>query len=333
MRAAADAIPTGDRIDPRRLAELQQVPAPGLWLPAPGGRYVTCHSEDEEVHVLEVATGRDLGGLKGHGEGGVHDGGWSGDGRYFATAGYDELVKVWEVPSLKEKVSVRAHAGYSCSVAVSHDGKLLATGGSTDGKLKIWEVPTGRELRSVDVCSGAVYTCGFDARSRHVVTCGADKTFKAVNVESGEVRTIDESIGYVQQFEFSRDGRYLAGSNRSHLLIWDARTWKELHRIEAHKKSTSYVAFTYDSRFVATTGADGVVRVWDASTGREAVSLGESSATHGRLRFCSDNRRLVVLGSDDQIHVFGTRSRGASPVSAPRRAPPVPVPVPIPEDD
>jgi len=206
---------------------------------------------------------------------------------------------------------------------MSADGRLLATGGSSEGTAKIWDVETGKMLKSFDVGGGAVYTINFDARGKYVVTSGADKALKAIHIETGDVKVIDDTIGYVHQYEFSRDGRFMAGAVRNSIRVWDARTWKEVWKLPGNQNGSSYVTFSNDGRFLASTGADGLVRLWDLGTGKEAATLGDGTAAQGRLKFCADNRRLVVMGSDGQVHVYGPKlgGAGAAPAPAPKRVP------------
>ncbi len=111
--AGADVLPTGSRLDARRLAELASHPAPGSWLPAPGGRWIALQKGDEAVTVLDAQTGKEIGDIPGPGDEGIHDGGWSSSGRFLAVAFYDRTVKVYEIPSLKEVASFEPHPGYT----------------------------------------------------------------------------------------------------------------------------------------------------------------------------------------------------------------------------
>jgi len=110
--ALADVAPKDDRTDCRRMGQISAVVADGLWLPSPGGRYVAYYQEND-IKILNAATGKEIGTLQGNGDGGIQDGGWCANGRLLATAGYDAVVKVWDVQTLKEVASISAHAGYT----------------------------------------------------------------------------------------------------------------------------------------------------------------------------------------------------------------------------
>ena len=109
---AADTSGRRGSADPNRF---QQVAAyecrQKIWMLSPGGRWYTSKNGND-VGVFEARTGKRHGLLKGHAAS-LHDAGWSRDGRTLATAGYDGAVKVWDVPTLREIVTIPAHVGYS----------------------------------------------------------------------------------------------------------------------------------------------------------------------------------------------------------------------------
>jgi WD40 repeat protein len=114
IAAAAWADTSGGpgRTDARRFAEVvKYAPDRRAWQVAPGGRHVILQN-GTQVDVLDAATGRTVGELKGHGTG-LHDAGWSRDGRYLATAGYDAQVKLWDLAEMKELAGFSLHAGFS----------------------------------------------------------------------------------------------------------------------------------------------------------------------------------------------------------------------------
>src|SRR5262245_28751412 len=76
----------------------------------------------------------------------IYDLAFSPDGKRLATAGYDRLVKVWELTSAAAPPLVlKDHSDAVYGVAFSPDGKLLASA-AADRAVKVWDLATGHRL-------------------------------------------------------------------------------------------------------------------------------------------------------------------------------------------
>jgi guanine nucleotide-binding protein subunit beta-2-like 1 protein len=65
------------------------------------------------------------------------------------SAGWDKLVKVWNLSHCKLRTNLIGHTGYVNIVTVSPDGSLCASGGK-DGTAMLWDLNEGRHLSSLD---------------------------------------------------------------------------------------------------------------------------------------------------------------------------------------
>jgi len=65
------------------------------------------------------------------------------------SAGWDKLVKVWNLTNCKLRTNLVGHTGYVNTVTVSPDGSLCASGGK-DGTARLWDLNEGRHLYSLD---------------------------------------------------------------------------------------------------------------------------------------------------------------------------------------
>jgi guanine nucleotide-binding protein subunit beta-2-like 1 protein len=65
------------------------------------------------------------------------------------SAGWDKMVKVWNLNHCKIRTNLLGHTGYVNSVTVSPDGSLCASGGK-DGTAMLWDLNEGRHLSSLD---------------------------------------------------------------------------------------------------------------------------------------------------------------------------------------
>ena len=100
---------------------------------------------------------------------------FSGDGRTLASGGGDMLVRLWNVPTGRERRLI-PFGGYVTALAISRDGRRLAAAGNARVSLRVWDLPTSKSLLATTLV-------------------GADST--------------TQSSDSLRSFTFSRSGRYL----------------------------------------------------------------------------------------------------------------------------
>jgi WD40 repeat protein len=104
---------------------------------------------------------------------------------------------------------------------------------------------------------------------------------------------------------FSPNGRWLAaassGKNRGDpaLEIWETSGWRTVHLLSDFKGPLHRVAFSPDSRWLATAGRNQPVVIWDPVTGKKLRAVtGETGPEVRGLAFSPDGRWLAVGGED-----------------------------------
>ena len=80
------------------------------------------------------------------------DAAYTPDGNHVAFTGGIGTVRIWDVSTGEEVLTLKGHTGAVNSVTFSADGKLIATA-SVDGTAKIWDAATGMNLLTLPVDS------------------------------------------------------------------------------------------------------------------------------------------------------------------------------------
>ncbi|OHD76088.1 MAG: hypothetical protein A3J97_14570 [Spirochaetes bacterium RIFOXYC1_FULL_54_7] len=113
------------------------------------GKYALTGSEDMNVRLWDLATGRCLGVFGGYdNEGGVFDetrAVFSPDGKSFAASYSDKSIWLWDIAT-KDRVKIfTGHSDRIISIAFSPEGKSIMSA-SRDGTVRIWDLATSSWL-------------------------------------------------------------------------------------------------------------------------------------------------------------------------------------------
>lgn len=108
--ASADTSGRGGGADPRQFKLLRSLPLGRASLLSHAGGHMAQYSGNS-VNLVDLGKGGTV-TLNGHTQN-IHDGGWSRDGRVFATSAYDGTVRVWDVAKGREILNVSPHTGYA----------------------------------------------------------------------------------------------------------------------------------------------------------------------------------------------------------------------------
>lgn len=100
------------------------------------------------------------------------------------SVGQEKKVTFWELNKTDPvRMISPAHDGEACSVAISHSGQLVATGG-TDDMVMLWDMSSGTLLAEGSGHSGSVVGLTFSPDDRQLISVGEDGNAMVWNVYS-----------------------------------------------------------------------------------------------------------------------------------------------------
>jgi WD40 repeat protein len=151
-----------------------------------------------------------------------------------------------------------------CAVAFSPDGKLLATGNWSEGKVLVFDV-SGDEPALVKSLSGHkqnVCPIAFSPDGRTLTTCGRDGAIFMWEVKGLATRAkLEEHSVGIGSLVYSRDGSRLVSASADGLVVLhDGNTGKQLRQWKT-PLSVGSADFSPDGRHLALGNSDGTIYI------------------------------------------------------------------------
>ncbi|MCX6856841.1 MAG: DUF1553 domain-containing protein [Verrucomicrobia bacterium] len=102
----------------------------------------------------------------------------------------------WKLGEAKPAQTIEAHTDNILSLALSKDGKQIASGGA-DNLAKLWDAATFKEIAKIEGHVGHITALGFNADGKWLATGSADKDLKVWDIASKEMLMLlgDKSSG------------------------------------------------------------------------------------------------------------------------------------------
>lgn len=265
---------------------------------------------------------------------------FSPDGKRLAAAQPSGTVQFWDVPSGRAgEVWKRESAWrewYCNGILFSPDGRFLCTSESPK-RIRVVEVASGKLLWTAD---GSPQGQAFAPDGRTLLVGRSGPNLAHIDARTGEqlstVRlnlSFSDGVGGRYALAFSPDGRQVAVGDfcggltlgetpslaRTHPLIV-GRSLLDIARAEEGEgdmpNQIRTLAFSSDSKWLASAGSDGSICLWETATAKEVLRLRGHEAEVSCLAFSPDGRTVFSHGQDGQGYLWDLK-----PQQAPRSRP------------
>jgi WD40 repeat protein len=258
-------------------------------------------SDDAEINLWQVNTGRRTGILKGHTDK-VTCLAISYSGRTLISGSQDKTIKFWDLAERKLirtfGKGVNGHSRPVIALALTPDNQTLISCDG-DNSLKIWDVNRVREIQNIAFY--AAITCLALSPDGQLFCCGGlEPQLRIRNSKTGQVvRSINNNSG-VLSLAFSPDGNLLAtgGFNRN-IKLWDLTTGKEIYTLMGHSDRVSKVIFSHDGKTLISSSWDRTIKLWKLSTGEAITSIEAHSCKIYSMAIAAGDQ-AIASGSEDR---------------------------------
>ncbi|HWE04555.1 MAG TPA: c-type cytochrome domain-containing protein [Tepidisphaeraceae bacterium] len=256
---------------------------------------------------------------------------FSSDGtRLFAAGGEPSVIGriwIWSLPDFKPVGIIEGHRDAVYALAVSADGKKLATG-SYDQTIAVWDIESRKREHQLIGHNGAVFGVAFRPDGKVLASVSADRTMKLWDVATGNrLDTRPESQKDLDTVVWSPDGaRVAAAGVDNRIRVWkvSASAVEGSNSIEtakfAHEGTILRIAWSTDGKWLLSGADDRTVRVFDTHDFHQKVTFPRQSDWPSALTFAQDDKTAIVGRLDGAIGFYaalaGTEIAAPKPIVA-----------------
>lgn len=212
------------------------------------------------------------GTLTGH-SGGVVTITLSGNGRILASSDkskHRSYIKIWDWQAGKPLWTLFGHKKQIHALALTPDGKILASGSH---KIKLWNLETGESFRTLFGHKKWVYSLAIAPDGKTLLSGSEDTTVKVWDITTMQLRrTLVGHQNSVRSIAITPDGEtIISGSDDGTVKVWDLATGKLLHTLTDNGGAVFAVAATdwgWVGGDICIAGGEGkTIKIWDLHNG------------------------------------------------------------------
>ncbi|HEY2250155.1 MAG TPA: hypothetical protein VGH74_03800, partial [Planctomycetaceae bacterium] len=194
-----------------------------------------------------------------------------------ASAGDDQIIKLWPTQAGKE---LKGHSAAIRALAFSTDGKRLVSGGD-DQQIRLWDVETAKEIDHINV-QGPVTSLAMTPDGAHCLVSHkkgvspaavtrVDLTTRkmTLTISTDGLLPVAVAVPHVGSLGFS------VQAGNSPLLVWNRLTGE---RVGTVGKNVALAAVQGDGLRVLTGDANGALTFWNSETGQSVQELAAASS-------------------------------------------------------
>jgi len=200
---------------------------------------------------------------------------FSPDGKQIAAPTGSGTITIWRVDSKGHNRIIKSKR-QPTTLAWSPDGKTLA-GGSFN--ITIWNAKTGKVNKILRGHSYTIRSVSFSKDGKFLASASLDKTVRIWDVEKGKILLVLKPKGF-------------------------SRYWQGKPITDPIDVPILAAEFSPDGKYVATAGADRMIRFWEINTGKLIRTILGHKMSITALSFSPDGKYLASSSLDRTIRIW-----------------------------